>query len=55
MSKKTLLKDINGRIDELNNIYVEANEKCHHNIASEVEMEIETLEYVIKMVDKHIK
>ena len=55
MSKKTLLEEINDRLSELNELYNEAADGGHDHILDEIDMETETLQYVKKMVDKHIK
>ena len=52
MSKKTLLKAINNRLEELDD---QLEEGYNGNVIAEIQMEMETLQYVTKMVDKHIE
>jgi hypothetical protein len=55
MSKKTLLEEIDDRLNELNELYNEADDGGHNHILDEIDMETETLQYVKKMINKHIK
>ena len=55
MSKKTLLKEIDGIVENLEELYEEADDDGHGGILDELSMEMETLNYVKIMINKHLK
>jgi len=55
MGKKALLADIQTTVDQCNVDLDEAQDIDDGTLIDELTMEIETLGYVVKMVNKHIK